>query len=709
MRHARTAKPLLWLVALVSTLRPAGYGADKKPSIPGFGTAAPHPGWLRGTLYTWPLPPSLEAQTGLHNCQVRLPDFAKMRPVASLNTPSLNIPPNLPREVFSRMDYGSSSWFAIVYEGSFWIEKPGEYGFRLLSMDGSRLYLDGGLAIANDCLHPAETRAAMAVLARGWHSLEVSYFKGNGEYAALVLEVARPGQDYEVFDVTEYAPPKTARDSGGDDETGMLSSALDTLFGAPAASPPKPDAGTPDKARAEARELFEEGAKAAADHATEEARRKYEDAARADPSYGQAWRELGKLQAAQGSLEAARVSFENAIRAEPASLDCYLPLAELAERAENWPALIEITGRLIELDPSGFPGAYLLHAVGQFQTGNLASAENSARTAEKLDVRQQYPEVRDLLGRILLQRGDAASGDEQLRQYAAAAGEFRAYRVMAPSGPRTEEVLTILSQLESILPSVPPPAIPSGPDLKPPSQAEQERFLAAARQVAVDYASWLPNFLCTQTVRRSIDSGRGMVGQDALTVEVGYYERQEMYRLTEVDGVPTENNYGDSSGLFSQGEFGTNMRNIFEPAAAAEFHFERWTTMGGRHAAVYSYRVERLKAHYSITTSAGDKALREQVGLRGEAVIDRETYGLLRLRYAADSIPPDFPIRFSSVTVDYGDAEIGGRGYLLPLKAVVELRYKSLSSKNEVTFHSYRKFSSDSSIRFAEEPATKQP
>ena len=36
--------------------------------------------------------------------------------------------------------------------------------------------------------------------------------------------------------------------------------------------------------------------------------------------------------------------------------------------------------------------------------------------------------------------------------------------------------------------------------------------------------------------------------------------------------------------------------------------------------------------------------LREQVGLRNEAVIDRETHDILRLSYKADAIPPGFPV-----------------------------------------------------------------
>ncbi len=261
-----------------------------------------------------------------------------------------------------------------------------------------------------------------------------------------------------------------------------------------------------------------------------------------------------------------------------------------------------------------------------------------------------------------------------------------------------------VSQPESALPAPPSPAVPSAADAKPAFEPEQDRFLAAARQKALDYAGWLPNFLCTQTVHRSVLRDRSIHAiADTLTVEVGYYEQQERYRLAAINGIPTAIEYEDAWGTISQGEFGTNLRTIFDPASDAAFHFERWTTLRGRRAAAYSYRVERSKAHYPIATREGDKVVREHVGLRGEAVIDLETFAVLRLNYMADDIPPGFPVRRTNVTVDYGDAEIGGARYLLPLKALVELRDKSSTSDNEVTFHSYRKFSTDSSISFAKE------
>jgi hypothetical protein len=261
---------------------------------------------------------------------------------------------------------------------------------------------------------------------------------------------------------------------------------------------------------------------------------------------------------------------------------------------------------------------------------------------------------------------------------------------------------------ERVLRPPPPAAALPAPESIPPSGPEQGRVLASARQVALDYASRLPSFLCTGTVRRYVNQGHGFAPADTLTIEIGYYENRESYRLTEVNGTPVAMGYSDALGMVSRGELGANMRTIFDPASAGEFHFERWTTAGGRRAAVYSYRVERAKAHYTITAYGGGTAQRAETGLRGEATIDRETYGILRLHYMADAIPPGFPTRRMDVTVDYGSAEIAGAPYFLPLKAVVETQDKLKTYRNDVSFGPYRKFSSDSSISFGEEERPKR-
>jgi hypothetical protein len=236
-----------------------------------------------------------------------------------------------------------------------------------------------------------------------------------------------------------------------------------------------------------------------------------------------------------------------------------------------------------------------------------------------------------------------------------------------------------------------------------PAPGESGKFIAAAREAALAYSSRLPDFICTQTVTRLLDRGSGLSPLDSLTFETSYYRQRETSRVTQRNGVPAST-YSNSIGMSSRGEFGDNLLKIFAPASEAQFRFERWTSLRGRRAAVYSYRVDRSKAPYTLNTADEGRPVAATVGLRGELIIDAADFSVLRVEYIADDIPRGFPLRSTKVTVDYENAEIGGNRYLLPSRAEGLARTSNVSAKNESLFRNYRKFSAASVIEFGEQP-----
>jgi hypothetical protein len=142
----------------------------------------------------------------------RLPDFRKLKPVGTIYTPALNIPPQSFLDGFPGVTK-RFEWFAIDYTARFWIEKPGAYRFALVSDDGSRLYIDDREIIDDDGIHSAQRRAASVDLSSGIHQIRVSYFQGPRDYVALILQVAGPGERFRIFSTNEFKPPPDA-DSG---------------------------------------------------------------------------------------------------------------------------------------------------------------------------------------------------------------------------------------------------------------------------------------------------------------------------------------------------------------------------------------------------------------------------------------------------------------------------------------------------------------
>jgi hypothetical protein len=61
-------------------------------------------------------------------------------------------------------------------------------------------------------------------------------------------------------------------------------------------------------------------------------------------------------------------------------------------------------------------------------------------------------------------------------------------------------------------------------------------------------------------------------------------------------------------------------------------------------------------------------------------------------------------LRGATRALDYGPVEVGGRSFLLPLHAKVEMmvRYGGLQVRNEMEFSDYRKFTGESEITFGD-------
>ncbi|MEN9361773.1 MAG: hypothetical protein RL095_3308 [Verrucomicrobiota bacterium] len=72
------------------------------------------------------------------------------------------------------------AWRGGVWEGEFTLAEAGEVFLGVSSDDGSRIYLDGELAVDNDGAHGDQWREAVRRLAAGKHRLKVEYFDMGG-------------------------------------------------------------------------------------------------------------------------------------------------------------------------------------------------------------------------------------------------------------------------------------------------------------------------------------------------------------------------------------------------------------------------------------------------------------------------------------------------------------------------------------------------
>jgi len=235
-----------------------------------------------------------------------------------------------------------------------------------------------------------------------------------------------------------------------------------------------------------------------------------------------------------------------------------------------------------------------------------------------------------------------------------------------------------------------------------PSAEEQSKILNTTREMALNYTASLPNFICTETVRRYEDPKglQAWKALDTLTLAVAYSEKGERYKLLTVNGRPTGKTPNSVGGFKSSGEFGSLLSRIFLPESATQFRWERWTRLRGRLAHVFSYRIQREHSKYTLNFKILFKHYKMTSGMRGLVYVDRETSQVMRFTAEADGLPDNWPIRRTPSVLDYDYADVGGQRFLLPQLVDSRVIMREGQNRNVIEFGDYRKFSSEATVTF---------
>jgi hypothetical protein len=236
-----------------------------------------------------------------------------------------------------------------------------------------------------------------------------------------------------------------------------------------------------------------------------------------------------------------------------------------------------------------------------------------------------------------------------------------------------------------------------------PSDTETAGDVERTRAVAANYTKRMPDFVCTQTIRRSyrLTLPKNWILSDVLTVKLRYSGQTEDRELLLRNGQPVA--AGEPvGGLENIGEFGGMLESVFDRETQAEFHWEGLKAVRGRPTALFSYHVDKEHSSYALSFDPGGYMHRVTVAFHGTVEVDRETGDVLRLVYESEGVPADFPMQSASTTVDYDSVEVAGSRYFLPVRAEIETVSDGILSRNISEFTDYRKFSADSNVTFGE-------
>ena len=276
------------------------------------------------------------------------------------------------------------------------------------------------------------------------------------------------------------------------------------------------------------------------------------------------------------------------------------------------------------------------------------------------------------------------------------------------AGSRTLEALRKLSTDSKTMPApaapVPKPVVVMPP---PPDSLEQGQVLDQASEYARDYIKRLPNFICTQVTRRYVDPAglEFWQTQDTIVTKLSFFEQKEDYKVVLVNNRPVNTTMHSVGGTTTTGEFGTLLKDLFDSATAARFDWERWATLRGKRAYVFSYRVEQPRSKYTITF---ERTQSTTPGYTGLIYVDRETRAIMRVTQDVLETPTGFPINQVRNVLDYDYIPIAGQTFVLPLKASTVSRMGKVMFKNDTEFRMYNRFGTESTITFAPDPLSEE-
>jgi tetratricopeptide (TPR) repeat protein len=170
----------------------------------------------------------------------------------------------------------------------------------------------------------------------------------------------------------------------------------------------------------------------------EEAEKRLLEATDTYPKYAVAWFALGQVQQKEGNGEGARKSFQAAIAADKKYVSPYDQLAFLAARDGKWEDAADYSKQAIQLNPVEFPSAFWCNAVANYNLKKSGEAEKSIQDLLKLDTRHHYPEAENMLGELLINKGE----------YQQAATHLRTYLTLAPNAKNADAVKQVLAKLD---------------------------------------------------------------------------------------------------------------------------------------------------------------------------------------------------------------------------------------------------------------------
>lgn len=229
----------------------------------------------------------------------------------------------------------------------------------------------------------------------------------------------------------------------------------------------------------------------------------------------------------------------------------------------------------------------------------------------------------------------------------------------------------------------------------------QVTLINSMRSYAETYEAGLPNFLCTQ-VTTHYTSGRKREKWrkgDTVTAQLTYSNGKEHSNIQYINNKPAPPHVKPFRwALSTSGEFGAVLVRIFDADSEATFEWKGWQELEGKQLASFAFSVAKENSTLELS-SFGVSAI---VGYQGAVWAEPTTGHVLKIVEEALDIPEELLMNEIKRVVEYGDVQIGGSTYVLPVRAEIVDSTRDDRQRNLIEFNNYRKFAAESTLTFGD-------
>lgn len=348
-------------------------------------------------------------------------------------------------------------------------------------------------------------------------------------------------------------------------------------------------------------------------------------------------------------------------------------IAEAREKNCEFVLYTRVTDLTTSSQLSSMEGIYLpvFHATVEYQLNRVA--DGSGFVISSIEV-EDSASSRGAIWKAVSQVANKASSDIQLGKGTANAPAVAGMSAAAPGVPALIQYVNARNYCSWL-----------------PGDIAHADALRGGCEYAISLPEKMPNFVCGQeTARYRGESGAPV---DLITASVRYEDGHESYSDLRVNDHPLSGGVEGSPGLRSTGDFGGNLRAIFNRTNHALFSYSGEGNVGEHSAWIFTYQIAEQKERLWML-HAPDQTMAPAYS--GELWIDQKNGGLLRFRsaVAAKDLPQTFPMKRVELQIDYEQIGFGdGTNFVLPVDSTLTNVYAGEeTSRNAVHFRNCHKF-----------------